>query len=52
MMAADRADKRGLTDPEVEAELNQLPKMRIVDLRNRTESYSGPNRRRRSVRIF
>jgi len=57
MMAADRADKRGLTDPEVEAELNQLPKMRIVDLRSRYRELFrtepppafGPDLLRRSI---
>ena len=57
MMAADRADKSGATDPEVEAELNQLPKMRIVDLRNRYRELFrtepppafGPDLLRRSI---
>jgi hypothetical protein len=57
MMAADRADKSGATDPEVEAELNQLPKMRIVDLRSRYRELFrtepppafGPDLLRRSI---
>jgi len=57
MMAADRADKSEATDPEVEAELNQLPKMRIVDLHNRYRELFrtepppafGPDLLRRSI---
>jgi hypothetical protein len=35
MTSTNRADKDRTIDPEVEAELDQLPKMRIIDLRNR-----------------
>src|SRR6185369_6542696 len=57
MMAADRADKSGATDSEVEAELAQLPEMRIADLRSRYRELFrtepppafGPDLLRRSI---
>jgi hypothetical protein len=57
MIATDRPYKGAATDPEVEAELDQLPNMRIVDLRSRyrelfrTEPPKafGPDLLRRSI---
>ena len=56
-MAADRPHKDGVTDPEVESELDQLPNMRIVDLRSRYRELFrtepprafGPDLLRRSI---
>ena len=57
MMATNRPDKQEAIDPEVESELNQLPKMRIVDLRIRYRELFrtepppafGPDLLRRSI---
>jgi hypothetical protein len=57
MTAADRPHKYGVTDSEVESELDQLPNMRIVDLRSRYRELFrtepprafGPDLLRRSI---